>query len=32
MLFDQREKSYIFFSLFSFIFYLEKSRGGFREE
>ena len=26
MLFDQREKSYIFFSLFSFIFYLEKSR------
>ena len=32
MLFDQREKSYIFFSLFSLISYLEKSRGRFREK
>jgi hypothetical protein len=26
LLFDRREKSYLFFSLFSFISYLEKSR------
>ena len=32
MLFDQREKSYLFFSLFSLISSLEKSRGRFREK
>ena len=32
MLFDQKEKSYLFFSLFSLISYLEKSRGRFREK
>ncbi|MBQ3230709.1 MAG: hypothetical protein IJB49_06785, partial [Clostridia bacterium] len=32
MLFDQREKGYLFFSLFSLISSLEKSRGGLREK
>jgi len=32
MLFDRREKSYLFFSLFSLISSPEKSRGRFREK